>query len=146
MPVLATFEQTAVTTADTVVNGTLFAPPLSTTDPLTRYRIRFGNIVCTVTDGGTANRLYAVIRRVPAGYTAPSITISNAVSTFADVSNVLAYGLYSTTDSRDTIQWRWLKKSSIVNTGDSIIVQYVIDTSSTGQSVSCLVEYNVAAL
>ncbi len=145
-PIIAVQEELAVATADTVVNSTLFAPPLGTTSSLQTWRFHLGSIQCEVTDGATGHRLYAVVRRVPAGYSAPSITVSTGVTTFADIANVMAYGIYTTTDVREEVQWRWLRRNVIVQPGDTIITQYAIDISSAGSAVSTLVEYNITAL
>ncbi len=142
-PILATLEQTAVTTADTAVNANLYAPPSGTTNAMQRWTFNLRSVQCTVTDGGTACRTYAVVRRVPAGYSAPAMSVGNSVTTFADVPNVLAYGTYSTADVRENISWRWLKRATYVYPGDAIVIQFVVDTSSTGHAISTLAEYDV---
>ncbi len=143
-PIIATLEQSAVVTADTVVNSTLYAPPLGTTNPLQRWTFDLRTIQCVVTDGATACRTYACVRRVPAGYSSPSMTVASQVTTFADVPNVLAYGVYSTSDVREEIHWRWLKRSITIYPGDLIVLQLVVDVSSAGHAVSTLAEYNVS--
>ncbi len=147
MPVLATIEQTALATADTAVNVTLFAPPVSTTSVLQRFKYNLHTIDVTVADGSTNCRIYGIVRKVPAGYSAPAIAISNSVATFADVDNVLAYSIYngsaSIVDPWDRLIWRYLKRSTTVISGDSIIIQMVTDTSSASQAFSALAEYSV---
>jgi hypothetical protein len=147
MPVIATIENKALGTADTAVNVTLFSPPLSTSSVLERFVYNLRTIDVTVKDGNTACTVYGIVRKLPAGYTAPSIVISDAVTTFADVDNVLAYSIYngsqSTLDPWDRLIWRYLRKTFTVNSGDSIILQMVTDTSSATQTFSVLAEYNV---
>ncbi len=145
-PVIATLEQIAFTAADTVVNTTLYAPPISTTAPLQRWNVRVRGMVTTITDGDvTSFRAYAIIRRVPAGYSAPSITIASTLTAFADVDNVLAYGLYSGTDTRDSVQWRWLKRSASMMAGDVLTIQVVADSASANRAFSAVIEYDISS-
>ncbi len=144
-PIIATLEQTAVATADTVVNATLYAPPLSTTSVLQSWVFDLHSLQCVVTDGATACRTFACVRRVPAGYTSPSMTVSSSVTTFADVDNILCYGIYTTVDVREEIHFRWLRRRIRLYPGDSIVIQFVIDVSSASHAVSTLAEYNVSS-
>ncbi len=147
-PILATIENTALATADTVANVTLYAPPLTgTSSVMERWAFRLNSAKLTIFAGGTTNRIYVVVRKVPQGYTAPSISITNAVTTFADVSNVLAYGVITvgggTQDPMNRLTLTMLKPRSIVLPGDSIVLQAVSDTTSSSQTFSLLAEYNV---
>ncbi len=148
MPVIATIEQTALATADTVTNVTLFAPPSSTTSVLESFQFTLRSCDVTITAGNTSARVYAIVRKVPSGYTAPSITVSNAISTFADVPNVLAYGIInvyaSDPDPMNRISLNLLRNSCSMISGDSVIIQVVSDTSSVNQAWSSLAEYHVS--
>ncbi len=150
MPNLASVEQTPLVTADTAANVSLFSPPVSTTSVLTRFRYHLGTVDVTVTDGGTSCRIYGIIRKVPAGYSNPAITISSTISAFADVDNVLAYSIYTgsaaNADPWDRMIWRYLKRDVNLISGDSIVLQLVTDTTSASQAFSALVEYGVGVL
>jgi hypothetical protein len=147
-PVIATLEQSAFAAADTVANATLYAPPTtSVTSIQQRWRVRVRGLITTVKDGDSTDfRAYAIVRKLPNGYSAPSITVSSAVTTFADVDNVLAYGLYYGADTRDSIQWRWLKRTTDLIPGDSLILQLVGDSASTNRAASTVIEYDVTAM
>jgi hypothetical protein len=141
-------EQSAFAAADTVANATLYAPPTtSVTSIQQRWRVRVRGLITTVKDGDSTDfRAYAIVRKLPNGYSAPSITVSSAVTTFADVDNVLAYGLYYGADTRDSIQWRWLKRTTDLIPGDSLILQLVGDSASTNRAASTVIEYDVTAM
>jgi hypothetical protein len=97
--------------------------------------------------GGSNTVVYAILRKVPQGYSSPAVAVTDGNTTFMDVPNVLAYGsvyvYQSTTDTMARIDMRPLNRSLKVLAGETILLQVVTDTSSTGQSYDCMLEYSV---
>jgi translation initiation factor IF-1 len=96
--------------------------------------------------GGSDNIVFAVLRKVPQGYTAPNITVVGGNTTFVDVMNVLAYGMVrvqaASGDPMNRIDMRILRKSIPMARGDSVILQVVPNANSSGQQFSALFEYS----
>ncbi len=97
---------------------------------------------------GTANNaIYVILRKVPQGYSNPTVAIADGNTTFVDVPNVLAYGsvyVYaSTNDTMTRIDLRPLNRNMKVLAGDTIVLQVVSDTASTGQTYDCMLEYSI---
>ncbi len=104
----------------------------------------------TIKAGATANSVYVIVRRVPAGYLNPDITISDNLTQFVDVPDVMGYGtiqLYGAiNDVWNLVDVRLLNSTLRIHPGDRVIVQVVSNTASTGQTYSLLVEFGVANL
>jgi hypothetical protein len=146
-PLIYTLEDESLATADTAISGAFYTPTLSNSSLVTtQFTLRSAEIV--VKAGSSTNRVFAIIRKVPDGYANPAITVTDAITVFKDMPNVLAYGLVqvyaSTTDAMNRIALRVLKRTMLVHPGDSIVVQIVSDTSSAGQTISGMIEFAVA--
>ncbi len=149
LPMLCIVEDTALATQDTVSNGTLYSPPISNTglDLPSRFRLRSCEVV--ISPGSGNNKVFAVVRRVPSGYSAPSITITNGIGSLVDCPDVLAYGLVnvfaSTTDTMERINLKLLRPNMVVYPGDVIYLQVVPNANSTGQVYNALAEYDIGS-
>ncbi len=146
-PQLQYVEDTALATADTVSNITLYNPTAATgtLELPTSFRLRSATI--TIGGGATANRVLAIIRRVPNGYSFPTVTVATGLTTFQDFSNILAYGFVTTgaiVDPDSRIDMRLLKSNITVYPGDTIAMQTVSNISSVGQTYSAMLEYSLA--
>ena len=146
-PIIATVENLSIATADTVVSTDLYAPPLSgSTSFIDSMRINVRSCEIVVSNGGTAARVYAVLRRVPQGYSSPSIAISTSTTTFVDPTNVMAYAIVNVNGVDDaSVNLSPLRRSLVFNSGDKLVLQAVSDTSSTNQAFSALVLFTVDA-
>ena len=102
----------------------------------------------TIKSGLANNLVAAILRRVPAGYTEPAITVTDSLSLFADVPNVLGYGMVqvygSEPDTMQRIDLRILRGSIKLYPGDKVVLQVVSNSSSSGQTYSFLTEYAIA--
>ncbi len=145
-PVIATIDGTAVATADLAVNTGLYLPAhSSTTSFVDAMTFRLRSATFSVNQGTSAvAKIYFVIRKVPEGYSPPSVVVSTSITTFADPQNVLAYGI-APANLTDQFELTILKSTVNMTTGDSIYIQATSDTSSTGQSYSATVVYDVDA-
>ena len=139
-------EDVALATADTVVNTTILSSPTGSTDLVKPVVFHPGPCRITIGTGNTTNTVFAVLRKVPEGYTAPSITIGDGNTTFKDVPDVLMYGIVrvygGTSDVMQRIDLRMLRSSIPLARGDSIVLQVVSNTSSVNQVFGALVEYS----
>jgi hypothetical protein len=138
-------EDVNIATADTAVNTTIYSSSTSATalqKPVTFYP---GPLRIQIKPGGTDNTIFAVLRKVPQGYSAPAITPTDGNTAFADVMNVLAYGVVrvaaGSSDPLNRIDMRRLRKSVSLARGDSIVLQIVPNVNSTNQTASTLFEY-----
>ncbi len=148
MPLFYIVEDTALAVADTTSTVTLYQPPSSTTglELPSRFRLKSGTV--QVSGGATANSVLAVIRRVPAGYTAPGITVTNGIGSLIDAPDILAYGLvhaFSANDPMMRIDLNMLRRTFVVYPGDLICLQVVANANSTNQIYNALIEYDVSA-
>jgi hypothetical protein len=136
-------EEVSISGADTVSNTAFYAPPISTTEVEmpTMFHLRSSDV--TVQAGNANTRVFAVIRRVPSGYSAPSITITNGINVIIDMPDVLAYGLSNiTTGATDnTLRLHLLKPNMRLYPGDNVTLQVVSNGASTSQTYSSLTEY-----
>jgi hypothetical protein len=138
-------EGISIATQDTVANATLYAPPLSSTTSLVetfRYHLRSCNIA--LSPGATNSRVYVIVRKVPAGYTAPAITVTDSVNTFADRPNILAYTIIESTNTLPSVPLRMLFPNVSVMSGESVILQAVSDANNTNLAMNALIEYDIS--
>ncbi len=81
---------------------------------------------------GLSSRVLAVIRRVGAGYSNPSITVSTGIQLAGP--DILAWGLIDCGGSADiesaTVELDILKRSVVVHPGDLIAMVFVQNVSS----------------
>ncbi len=140
-------EDTALATADTVSNVTLYAPAFAGTeyDAPSTYSLRTASVF--ITGGLTANKVLAIIRKVPNGYSNPAITVANGLGVFVDYPNILAYGMVnvaaSSADPMLRIDLTKVRNLTRVVPGDKIILQVVPNASSTNQIYNAMIEYSV---
>ena len=103
-------------------------------------RLRFHPCTVQVFPGAVASCKWFVLRRVPAGYTAPSLSPSSAGSTttIADQPNVLGLIAIRVGSSGGGVvsiaepKLIWRKKSVVLYEGDSVSLTSVSDVSDTG--------------
>ncbi len=147
-PILHISEDTALATADTVANVTLYNPPLATTELELTSTFHLRSARVTIVPGATSTRVLAIIRKVPQGYSFPTITVATGISTFIDFDNILAYGVISVTgtigDPMARIDLRTLKRSIKINPGDTVGLQVVTNVSSANQTFLSECEYNIS--
>ncbi len=139
-PNIQVIESLAVDTADTVVNTTVYT---SADKTLTTFRVRSMQIAAT---GGASDALlYFVLRKVPSGYTAPSVTISTSGSVFVDMPNVLAVGFINfktgLVDNTFEPVWEYIRPQITCFEADTIVLQATTNTTSSGLKVSGLIEF-----
>jgi hypothetical protein len=142
-PWILTLDAVAVTALNTVVNNTLYSNT-STTPQL----ITFRPISMSVNGGAAAADLWFVVRRVPQGYAAPSVSTGTSITQFIDTPNVLGYAFCKTvanTSTQNPFEFNitWLKRSMKCNEGDVVIMQAVSDTASAAQSYNAIGAYTL---
>ncbi len=150
-PLIQVVENTALASADTPSNTTLYNPPLGSAELESPSLFNLRSCRVTFFAGEAVTRCFAVIRRIPVGYNFPGITIASNQTSFVDVNDVLAYGLVevygsATTPTRDpwqAIDLTILKRNVIVYPGDTIGLQVVSNAASTSQTYSAICEFNV---
>jgi hypothetical protein len=143
---LATVEDVALATADTSSDQQIYTSSPGNNTLVKPVVFHIGPTRIQVKPGGSANTIYAVIRKVPQGYSAPGITVTTGNTTFADMQNVLAYGVVrveaASSDPMNRIDLRILRRSVSLARGDSVYLQVVPNISSSGQTYSSLIEYS----
>ncbi len=138
-PNIYVLEDASIATADTVVNSTLL-----TNGQPARMRIRMRRAQLITTGGSGSSRVFWLIRRVPQGYSAPSITVTSGLTVYADQPDILGIG-FRASSSTDTAplqaSWQWIKRSVILYEGDSLVLQCVPNTSDSGLVESGQIEF-----
>ncbi len=141
-------ENQGLTTADTAVNQNLYSLPQSNSVymPVSTFTLKTTRI--SITAGASTNTVLAVVRRVPSGYTEPTITVATGLTDFWDVPNILAYGMVqvfaNSVDPMTRIDLEFIKRTIPVYAGDRIVIQAVCNASSSGQKINVLAEYTSA--
>ncbi len=136
-------EELSVATADTPVNATVYSSTVSTS--AIQVPVRFTLRSCTINmQRGTAEfaKVFAIVRRVPSGYSFPSITIATGNSSFIDIPDVLAYGFL---DESDTVPYKLdkLRSSIVLHPGDTLAIQFVSNLNSAGLKVDAITAFTV---
>ncbi len=140
-----TLEDVALATADTVSSTTLLSNAVAGNSYQAPQYCRFRKPICYVTYGAAATRCMFLIRKVPAGYTAPNITVATSVTDLADVPNVVCYGMLLVNASNyNEVEWRMLRPNVKLNPGDNLYFQAVTNTNSAGQTFFATVEMDVS--
>ncbi len=135
-PILYTADNVALATADTVSNLTVYN---NGQNARVLFNMRQGYL--NASGGGTDSSIFCVIRRLPSGYTEPSVTVSSGVTTFADQPDVVAFCLLDAVAGETApVQARFIviKPFIVLYGGDSIVMQTVCNTSSVGQIYSAM--------
>ncbi len=138
-------EETALTAADTVSNEAIYTNTFLASETSLPMRVVWKDLRVTVTYGSATTRVFAILRRLPQGYTAPAITIATGNVAFVDQPDVLGYGMIqvSGNDTMNRIDLRKLKGSVILHSGDALLLQVVSDTASANQKYSVISEYSL---
>ncbi len=138
-PNIYVLEDASIATADTVVNSTLI-----TNGQPARMRIKMRRAQLITTGGSGSSRVFWLIRRVPSGYSAPSITVTSGLTVFADQPDVLGIGFRAASSTETAAlqaTWQWIKRSVVLFEGDSLVLQCVPNTSDTGLTESGQIEF-----
>ncbi len=149
VPNIVVIEDTALATIDTASTLTIYSPPQTTTSLELPSTFRLRSAKYSLLSGATAARVFAIFRRVPAGYTAPAITVATGVTTFVDVPDVIGYGLINYSggaDPENMVELTILKPNIRVFPGDTIVSQIVPNASSVGLTYTLLAEFNISAM
>ncbi len=146
-PSIFTVENVSLTAADTASNNTI----LTIGNPAQPYSFRLKECHVQVLSGATAAMNLFCIRRVPQGYSNPSITVATGTSTLIDTANVIAYGMIlanavASSTSEQEVELTILKPTITLFEGDTVIIQAVPNSSSTGQTYSVFGAYSIATL
>ncbi len=143
-PNLYLLEDQSIATADTVLNVTLLTQ--SEKQP---YVISARDMHLEALGGNTNSRVFYVLRRVPSGYSAPSITVTSGLNTIVDQPDILLYGFINFTtggvDSNVNTTQR-LRPTMVFYEGDTLILQAVGNVTSTGLVVSGFIEWGSRGL
>jgi hypothetical protein len=111
-------------------------------------RVRLRNASFDAIAGNTSSSQFVFVRRVPAGYTAPAtITVATGSASTIDSPDVMAYGFTRYTGSEvglDPVPLSIVKPMLIFYPGDLLVIQGVVNVTSTGAGYSALLEYDVA--
>ncbi len=146
-PVLYTSDLVPVTTADTVVNTTV----LTMADKVRQF-VRVKSLQISANAGASQSRVYYVLRRVPDGYTPPTITLTSGTTAIVDDADVIGYGILNqnATNTNPTYQpvlrMSRRKNGAVLFNGDTLVLQAVADVSSTGQAISFILDMEVFQL
>ncbi len=143
-PQLATVEDGSIATADSVSTDTIYTSSTSNSVLTKPVMFHLGPTRVSIKYGSTESTVLAIVRKVPQGYTAPAVTVATGNTTFADIPNVLAYGLVRVNagDTMNRIDLRKLRQAVRLDRGDSIVLQTVSNINSTGQVYSALIEFS----
>ena len=146
-PRIYTLESEALTAADTPLNTIIYSTSASATTLFKPSRFVYHTCRVSVKAGSANAVIYAILRKVPQGYSTPAVTITDGNTTFVDTPNILAYGakyIYAATnDTMSFVDLRSLQGSLQVRAGEAVVLQIVTDTSSAGQSIDCILEYEI---
>jgi len=97
--------------------------------------------------GASDQLVFAIIRKLPEGFTAPTNTITDGNTIFQDTPNILAYGFVrivaATVDPMNRIDLRFLQRGCVLRKGESVVMQVIANAASTGATYSALVEYQL---
>ncbi len=129
-PNLFVAEGLDIDTADTVANSTIFTN--SNDFP---FEVEFRSAKLGAASGGTGTAIYSVIRRVPQGYSAPSIAVTTGTTSFADEADVFAYAYLQWVPSPGanmSVSYRPVFPRQTLYAGDTVVVQAVAGTTSAG--------------
>ncbi len=128
-PNLYVLEDASIATADTAVNGSML-----TNDKSSRMMVRMRRATLMAFGGNTGARVLWIIRRVPQGYTPPSITVTSGLTVFADQADILGYGIadFTSDNGEHYAKFTWIRRTTVLYEGDYIALQCVTNTSSTG--------------
>ncbi len=148
-PVIVTAEDISVATADSAQTTYLYAPSYSGSAVQEAQKITFlaDGLPCIFFRGGNSQTaVYAVVRKIPAGYSLPSVAIGSNSTVYQDTPNVLAYGFCSFVPSLDpqSIDMHWLKNTTLVHPGDQVILQLTANISSSGMIASAQFCYSLS--
>ncbi len=145
VPVLYVLEDVALASADTVSSTSLYTSSTSASALVKPVRFTLGPTRINVKYGSTETNVLAIVRKVPQGYSNPTIAPTDGNTTFVDTPNILGYGIIRVggNDTMNRIDLRFLNKSVMLARGDSIVLQVVSNISSTNQAYSALAEYSV---
>ncbi len=138
-PNLYLLENISINTADTVSNTTLF-----TFAEKSRMIVALRGVTLHVWGGATTNMVYCVIRRVPSGYSSPSITVASGLTAIVDQPDILCYGFCAfITGSVDEnpLAITWLRPNMVFYEGDVLLCQIVSNTTSTGMFAGGAIEW-----
>jgi hypothetical protein len=114
---------------------------------MTPSRFHLHSVSVVPTYGAVPTRCYVVIRKVPDGYSAPSVTISNVLGSIPDPMNVLARAIIPVTGTGLLpIKLQPLNSTMVLQPNDTIIAQVVSDTSSASQRIDIFGEYSLTAV
>ncbi len=140
-PHIFTMEGLAPVTADTAVNTTIYS-----NGETENFHYRAKSMNLTVTAGASTTSTYWILRKIPAGYTAPSATITTGETSFTDEAGVLGWGharSFSTNTAQIRMSQSWRRKVVVCAPGDSIVLQLVSNASSASLSVDGIHEFGL---
>ncbi len=144
-PQLFIRENVGLAVLDTASNSDIYSSPTSTSSLSKPVKFRSGPLRVTVVPGGTSAVVFAILRKIPEGYSAPAITITDGNSAFIDMGNVIGYGMIrvnaAVPDPMNRIDLRMLQKEVTLLRGDKVTLQVVSNASSLGQEYSVLYEF-----
>ncbi len=138
-PQLFIAEGLDIDTADTVTNTTILTQ--SAHIPVS---CKFRSARIGAANGATAAAIFAILRRVPAGYTAPNITVTTGLTSFVDEPDVMAYGYIQFVQNATglmSVTLRPVYPDQILYEGDLLVFQMVSGTSSVSLVGSAQVEF-----
>ncbi len=135
-----TGEEIVFQTADTAVNTLVYS-----NGGVIPQRLSLRNGYVSVTGGNFTTTAWFVIRRVPAGYTAPTaVTVSTSNDTFIDSPDVLAYAVTKIApDTVESLDWTVIRRTATFYRSDQLIVQAVPTGNSTDLKFSTMLEYTL---
>ncbi len=149
-PTLALIEDVAIAVNDTVSSTLIAGNVESTSTSLAPIRFHLNKAVWAVTSGDARTRVLCIIRKVPAGYSPPAITVASSITAIQG-SGVLAYGLINTTvstleSSSDEVPLMVTARDTTLMAGDTVYVQIVSNIASTGQTAFAAVHYSISSV
>jgi hypothetical protein len=144
MPFIYMIEDEALAVADTYSTLTVAGSTATHSDLRTNVRFTLKRADVAVNIGGTANRSYFIIRRVPVGYSAPTPPVADYTSAFPDTDNILAYGILNVANgAQNEMSLHILHPSVTLLPGDLVVFQAVAGTASAGQTYSSVLEHTL---
>ncbi len=135
-------EAVAVSTANTVSNTTIWTSAVGTSALEFPCRIHLRKSIINVINGATASRTFVVIRRVPNGYSNPTISITTGNTSLIDFPDIMAYGFLDNGDSVPFVL-DIPRPTMVFHPGDSLVLQAVTDVTSSGQTLSAMTHYAI---
>jgi hypothetical protein len=140
-------EDLGIVTADTVNNSTIYNSNLATSTLFLDTWFKLRSATVSVTPGNTNARVLFVIRRVPFGYTSPSITVTTGLSSIPGA-DVMGYALINSltgATAPQEVKMTIVRSTMRVEPDDTIELQVVSNTSSTSQSAFAMISFSVSA-